>query len=514
MYELFITALTMVRSMWRFRWYAMAAAWVVFLASAGFVSTMDDQYRAEARVYIDSQSLLRPLLEGLAVDPDVETTIDAMSRTLLGRPNLETVLRETDIGLRADTPKEKAALIGSLQNKVVIDPPSKGRSNLYSISYTDTDPEIAHQVVQQLLTTWMEGALGSSRQQAASAQQFLVKQVEEYERRLNEAEQRLADFKKKHVGSMPSEGRGYYDRMQSLMDELNNKRRKLRAAQNRRNELVKQLEGEKAVLGASEIDKKIQEKTEELDNLLLKYTDEHPDVIALRETIDQLKQQKKQGIKQLGGASDEEASLNPVYQSLKISISEAEVEISTLKSEIADMQAKVDELKELVDTVPEVEAQLQRLTRDYEVTKSQYEALLSRLESARISEDVDSAGDKNLFRVVEPPVVPLSPAGPPRLLYLVMAFAAALGAGGGLAYLLSEVWPVYCTSEELHRETGLPVLGSVSIKWTDEERRAVRRDLVYLILAGLGLGAVFAGFVVIELAGPLTQLTEKLQEYL
>lgn len=504
MYELFLKILTTARSMWRFRWHALVTAIAAFVAAAIVISMLPNQYRSEARVYIDTQTLLRPLLQGLAVDQDVATQINIMSRTLLGRPKLEKVIRETDIGLRAETPSERAALIQSLQRKVEIDAPSLAarssqRANLYTISYTDSDPEIAHQVVQALLTTWMEGALGSSRQQTQTAQKFLVAQVKEYENRLTEAEQRLAEFKKEHVGVMPSEGSDYYQRMQELTDQLQTKRRELSVARNQRRELVKQLQGEKAVIGASEIDNKIQEKTEELNNILLKYTEQHPDVVALRETIEQLKEQKQQGLLRLSGPSDEETSTNPVYQSIKIAISETDVQISTLNSEIEDLESKVDELRGLVDTVPEVEAELARLNRDYQVTQSQYEALLSRLESARISEDVDRSGDENLFRIVDPPVVPLSASGPPRLLFLLAAFAASLGLGGGLAYLLSEIWPVYCTSEELHKGTGIPVLGSVSVKWTEEEKLSVRKDLVYLLLSGAGLVLVLIGFALVEL---------------
>jgi polysaccharide chain length determinant protein (PEP-CTERM system associated) len=353
---------------------------------------------------------------------------------------------------------------------------------------------MAQKVVQALLDSLVEKTMGSSREDTLYAQKFLVKQISDYEERLTKAEQRLAEFKKQNVGLMPSQGGGYYQRLQTSLDELEDSNSALTIAQNRRSELQKQLKGERDVIGNTELDNRINEKLEELNELLLRYTDRHPDVLALRQTIAQLKRQKKADSIDRRSLSGEEAELNPVYQSIKIAMSEVDVEIATLQTRVEGQKREIEELRKLVDTMPEVEANLARLNRDYDVTKAQYEALLERLESARLSEGAELSKDEIKFRVIEPPILPVWPSEPNRFILLSMVLLAGLGAGLGFAYLLNEIKPVFCTAEELNQTTGLPVLGVVSIKLDEERMHLTRVNIKYL--AG-GIAALFFVYLIV-----------------
>jgi hypothetical protein len=86
------------RSSWRFRWHALATKWILALTGWEIVFFIPSRYESSARVFVDTNTLLRPLLEGVTVTPDTGTQVDLVRRALLGRVQLEKVISETDRG--------------------------------------------------------------------------------------------------------------------------------------------------------------------------------------------------------------------------------------------------------------------------------------------------------------------------------------------------------------------------------------------------------------------------------
>jgi polysaccharide chain length determinant protein (PEP-CTERM system associated) len=337
MNELFVQISTYIRTTWRYRWYAQLVAWPLCFAGWIAVYMMPNQYDATARVFIDTQSMLRPLLQGLTVQTNVSEQIQAMIRTLLSRPNLEKVARMADLDTQAKTPEEMELLLNRLGKKIVLT--NAGRENLFTISYTYERPETAKQVVQALLTVFVEGSLGDTRKDTNAAQQFIDEQIKEYEEKLSSAEDRLKEFKRLNVSVMPSEGRGYYDRLQSETAVLERAKLELREAENRRDELRRQLSGEEPTFGlmltepikttSSPIELRIQPLQAKLDDMLLRYTEGHPDVMMLRKQISELQEQDKKSRPVQAAPSPSRAlESNPVYQRLKIALGESEANVA------------------------------------------------------------------------------------------------------------------------------------------------------------------------------------------
>jgi len=499
MRELFMQLITYAQGMWRYRWYALLVAWVVAVAGWAWAYSLPNEYRADARVYVDTQSVLRPLLRGLAIESDVQARMSIMTQTLLSRPTLERVARKTDLDLRAQTPAAMDSLVARLQSAINIR--SDRRRDLYTISYTDKNPQMAQRVVQTLLDTLVEETLGSGRTDTVAAQRFLDDQIRDYERQLTEAEQRLADFKKKHIGAMPNQGQGYYARLQAVTDDIEKIRTAVSVAENRRNELQNQLRAEESNLTPTDLEIKIKERQKDLDALLLRYTEEHPDVRVLRETIAQLQARKEaeQNLTKTGRPSDLE--LNPIYQAVRIELSKAEVELAALRTQLSERVRNAQELRRKVDTSTEVEAELTRLNRDYDVIKVQYDSLVKRRESARLSQQAEQKSDDIKLRIVDPPIVPQEPAGPNRLMYLSMALLGGLGAGIGLVFLLNELRPVFLNTRTLREMTGLPVLGSVSLKLLPKQQAKLRIQFAAFVLVALSLLAAYGTALVLQEKG-------------
>ena len=500
MYEVWGQIVEQLSGMWRFRWRALVVAWSVALAGWAWVYALPNIYSASARVHVDTESVLRPLLRGLVIESNIQDQLAFMTRALLSRPQLEKVARETDLDLRAHTPREMEGIVEELQRKIVIS--GDGRSSIYTISYEDADRLLAQRVVQTLLDTFVETSLGNKRSDSSSAQRFLEEQIRDYEQRLSQAEERLAEFKKKHVGMMPGDGGDYYERLQKENQTLDGLRADLRLAVERRDQLRGQIDGEEAVFGmvqpstgggvSSSLDGKIADYEVQVADLRLKYTERHPDILALEGTIAQLKKQRDAEFASIKGArATAGLELNPVYQELRMSLTEAELEVTTVRGKLADQERRVADLRRAVDTVPEVEAELKRLNRDYDVTKKQYEELLGSLESARLSEQAEQSSDDIKFKIIDPPVASLQPVAPNRPLFLSIVLLAALGAGGALAFLQNQLAPVFTSRRRLAELTRVPVLGTVTLVQTPQQRLTAR---VATVAFGGGVLALVAAY--------------------
>ncbi len=514
---------SVLRGCWRFRWQGMLVSWVLCLIGWIFVLTVPDVYQASTRLYVDTQNTLRPLLQGLAVDPDLNSDINLMMRAILSKPSLEKIARDTDLDLQIRDQADLEGLIDGLLASIEV---SKDHNNILRIAFTHQDPTKALAVVTALLNEFIEGSLGANRTDAASAQVFLEKKLAEYEERLDETEQALAEFKKKNVGMMPGEGGDYFARLQNAMGRLAIIESKLNAAKKRRAELERQLEGEEPVFGlvpsgtdtgtgTPTIDRQIAQYEQQLTDLRLRFTETHPDIVQINNIINDLRAEKA---KRLGEhLSDGETSyspldLNPVYQQMKIQHSQVDVELAELNAQYADQQKVVRNLKQKVDTIPDIEAELKRLTRDHEVTRTQYEQLLVRLESARLSEDAEKSKSDIQFQVLDPPSVPIVPAGPNRVLLATGVLILGLLAGGFLTVVLNFIRPVFYSARQLEHAFGISVLGVIGIAHANGANMRSRLGSLLLMasLAGLlgsyGLVLVFnkAGS---ELAGNLMSVT-------
>lgn len=487
-----------LRGAWQRRWIGLAAAWIVGLAGAVGVLRMPDKYEANARIYVDTQSVLKPLMSGLAVQPNVDQQIVILSRTLISRPNVEKLIRMADLDLKLKTKEDKEALIDEMTKTLEIK--STGRDNLYTLSFRDSEPEKAKRVVQSLTSIFVESSLGDKRKDSDSARKFIEDQIKVYEAKLQEAENRLKDFKLKNMALTPGEGKDYFGKMGELNAQLNQARLELREAENSRDALKRQLAGEDPVLlpdspdmaasvSIPEIDGRIDAMKRNLDALLQRYTEQHPGVTGTKRVIEELEAQKRKEVaaRKKAGPQASSVNANPVYQQLKVSLGEAEANIASLRTRVAEYENRHRSLTEAAKRLPQIDAEFAQLNRDYEVHKKNYEGLVARRESATMSGEMEAASGVADFRLIDPPRVSPKPVAPNRYLLLPLVLLVSLGAGVAASFIYSQIRPTVSDARSLRELTGLPILGTVSLVINDEMKRLEKRDLVRFSggLAGL-----------------------------
>ena len=479
MEELYPQLLGWLNGLWRRRWIALALSWVMCLIGWSIVATLPDTYRSAGRVYVDTATVLRPLLSGIAVDDDIYSEISVMKRTLLSRPNLEKVARATDLDITATSDEAMERLIDGLRDSTQV---AGAGDNLFAISFEGPDPQQAKDIVQALITIFIERNLGDNRTDMDAARQFLDQQIRSYELQLEEAEQRTARFKQQNMGLLPGNN-GYHGRLQRARGGLSRAKADLKEATTQRDILRRELaeipeflefQSNQVLNGSgppSNTEIRIVELEGQLQDLLTEYTEQHPDVVKVQRRLDAMLEKQEQELEAalngsaLTGDPDSTRNTlktaNPLYDQLRVRLIEEEADVQVLQEKVREREQSVADLNALATSVPIVEAEYIKLNRDYDVLQRKYQELLSRREAARISQDRENQADKVQFRIIDPPQVPVYPSGPNRAAFLIVATVVSLGIGVGFAFLLTLISPTFANAKQLSNQFGIPVVGVV-----------------------------------------------------
>jgi polysaccharide chain length determinant protein (PEP-CTERM system associated) len=510
------------RGMWKHRWLGVLVAWAVALVGTIVVFRIPNQYEASARIHVDTLSILKPLMAGLAVQPDIDQQISMLSRTLISRPNVEKLVRMADLDLKNQSKAQQDATIDGLMSSLRIS--GTGRDNLYVLSYRDTEAERAKRAIQSLVSIFVESGLGASRKDADSAKVFINEQIKGYQAKLEEAEARLKDFRLRNIDVQVGEGRDMASRLGEMNGQLEKARLELREAENARDAAKAALSSEKSQganlstqsllqesaisVATPEIDARLDAQRRQLDNLLQRFTDQHPDVLSARRLVKDLEEQKAKEVQVLRKAAMAAPAAVSVgsggnslaAQELNRMVAMAEVQVASLRARVGEYSARLANARVALKSAPQLEAEAAQLNRDYAIHKKNYEDLVGRRESAAMSGDLDVASGMADFRLIDPPRVAPRPVFPNRPLLLPLVLLAAVAAGLFSAFAASQVRPVFFHANELRAKFELPILGTVSAVTGDADRRRVRTDRLRFASALGGLVLLFfAGLAAVSL---------------
>lgn len=467
----------------------MIVCWVLCGLGWTAVALLPNQFQSSARIYVNSDTLLQPLLRGIAIDTNPVQQVEYLQRTLLSRPNLEELVHLADLDSQAKSRIEKEAQLRALATDIKL---NQQTQSLFAISYENANPVVARNVVQGMITIFSEAAAGNSRTEMNNAKHFLDEQIAKYEAQLRAAEARRATFRQKYADVLPDVNGGG-TRLEAARTTVSQAQLQLKDALAKRDALKHELASVPPLLkvdqaapivvqnGAQTIvspETQLRQTQQRLQSLLLVDTDQHPDVIATRHQIASLKAEieaeKKDPEKArlLGDAVHATVS-NPLYEQLKLRLAEADGTVASLQEQLQAAAAQKTRLENLLRQVPDIELKAQNLDRDYNILKKNYEELVSREQSTQIGEAADTQADRIQFRVVDAPQVPLKPAAPNRPIFFSGVLAVAAAAGIGVAFLLTQLDRSFSSLSAL-RSLAIPILGGVStFEPIDGRRRRV-----------------------------------------
>ena len=464
---------------WRRRWLVAACAWLAALAGWFGVWLLPDQFESRAQVYVQTETILDPVTNGLTVRPNYERRVEVMRNQLLTRPNVEEVI------VRAGLDKEIKAKSGVVRqaelqglndwvaSKIRIESPQE---MYFVIRYRSGDPTIARNVVDEVVNMLIEQDLGASLTESEEARRRLDVQIREYDDRLTEKEREVAQFRRDHAEEL-SLIEGEARRRDQVVADLSRVGEDLALAERRVSSLRTLLTSTPRTTSGNELDKLLVE----LASLRSQYEDNHPDIKMVQARIDEL-----------SGSEGARLPDNPEYRRIANDLRAAQDMAASLEERQAALRAEQETLAIAAGQAPRVQADLQRIERDYEQTRKSYEDLLQRRERLTLTQSLGAGGKGVEYHVFERPVVAIRPVAPPRQALILAVLILAIGAGAGAAAVITFFEKTFTQTSELQTAFGLPVLGAVS-EVSSSDVVARRRDDFLKLGGALGALLLLAG---------------------
>jgi len=492
----------------RRRWLFFIPFFIGLCGATGISFLLPEVYVSSITVLIEGEQVINPLTKGLGVSSKMDERLRTLRQGILSRPLIEKVAKKLDLDTKAGTPEKFEDLVRRIQNKLTIT--IKGK-DLFTVSYEDKDPVRVKDVVNTLTDMYIEENLSVKRSETYAAYDFINDQLQLYKKKLEESEKALREFKEANLkdlnysqvvrvqgGSESADTQagtsvgGLLEaksqnanvaKLEQYQSSLADVELALKEAYDKMATIKKQLEVEEPMLvtampGAAEeaLDPRLGELQGQLAKLLTQYTEQHPDVIRLRSQIEELKKTWKPLPPGTKTEVLEKAASNPIYQNLRQELEKLQTETSSLEKRRSDLQKQVEVYTLKVKSIPRLEQEYTRLTRDYKVNEDIYQKLLSRLEEARISRDLEVKEKGSTFKVIEPAVLPLFPAKPNRLLIILIGLVGGLGAGLGAIVLMELHYRPFNDQREAEAYLRVPMLGAIPFITTEEDIKRRRRS--------------------------------------
>ena len=456
------------------------------------------QYEASAIVFADDQNIIKPLLAGQA---EVTRLNDgdqllAVQQRIMSNGIMEQVLLEAKLVSNLNDKYALQAPIRALLGSIKIEQAGKNR---VKISYRNKDPSKAYLVTSAITNVFIRDSARSKREESGEAYTFIDNQVKTYKEQLQAAEDKLKDFKSANPGSNED---AISHRLSDQRTSIESLTLDLQVARARRDELRQQISHESQSISqnykADVYRNALAQAQSKLDTLRLSYQETYPDIISLKQQIEDLRRSITDAEKEPSNTSDRGSSTNPVYQKIKSDLSEAEVNVKTLELKLESSKRMLENGLSNSKQSAEYQAQFAELTRDYTVTKKIYEDLLDRKEKARMSVALDVQGQGLNYRIQEPPTYPSTPIGL-RFVHFYLA-APVLGLllpiGLLVAYIQLDPRVRFIDRVQLVLPQSVQVITVVPHMSTSMAKRMARAEWNYLAIF---VAVVLAAYVIVAI---------------
>jgi polysaccharide chain length determinant protein (PEP-CTERM system associated) len=481
---------------WRRRWWGVGAAWALCIVGWIGIALLPNEYEASARVYIDADAVLTPLLRGITAETSMSDQIDLLQHMLLSRPNLERIIAKTDLQLDTHTQTDMEQMVQRLERTIKVNAQTR---NIFAIAFRNPDRQLAYDVVQAVLASYIENRAGDNRDDMEKASTFLDEQIASYEKQLRDAEAKRAEFRSKYLDLLP--GDGGVSRLEQARSEVQTLTGQLEDARSRRMILARTMAGTPAMMdtegGGSESHGALRAAETRLRELQQVYTDAYPEVISQKRVVENLRKSEAGD----GSGGGGRTVPNPVYEQLKIRLVETDALVNSLVRQIEDAQRERDRLSAIAHGEPNLEARYLNLNRDYDVLRKDYDELLQRREGMRIAEAAQVRASNVKMVIIDPPQVPQVPVAPARILLSIGVLVTGLAAGVGVVIAMITLDTSFQSIVDL-RQMGRPVLGAISLA-------ALPPTMAMRLKSAAIFGSAIGGLVVV-LGGVLLHFSQRI----
>jgi succinoglycan biosynthesis transport protein ExoP len=496
------------------KWWLILAFVLGTTCATAYSYQLPPLYRASTLILVEPQRIPAAYVSS-TVTSTVQERLSTISQQILSRTNLERIIlqfnlyqRQSPTGSRG-TPSETVQqylreLIGQRATQVInrfipafdqsvspmevlvdrmrqdIEVKVMGGNNAFSIAYVGAEPLIIMKVTNILASLFIDENLRIREQQAEGTSQFLATEHAEAKKELERQEKALKEFKEKHMGALPEQMTTNLRTLDRLQVELQTINDALKSAEDRKilhqvqlTDLEKQIAGLKTGttpdIDATGPISRIEQLKEELTRLQAQYKENYPDIGLLKKQIRELEEQLVRGdsLEKMANSSatPSHTLISPSFttqrQAINAQLQAINAEISALRAKQNRTTILIKDYENKVEMTFANEQLLLDLTRDYEMSRENYQTLLQKRLNARISENLEKRQKAEQFRIIDPAKVPEKPFKPDRVKIVLLGSLLSLGVGGGLIFLREFLKPSYRRLEDLQETVHLPVLATI-----------------------------------------------------
>ncbi len=486
----------------RRRYVALAVALSVLSLFTWGSLIMHKTYEASATVSIESVGIIKPLIQGVGVSITMEERQRNIRNRITSRSIIERVIKNLDLDKNLTTPTQVDQLAAGIQRNLAVTMRSFGEHepDLFTVSYRGRDPKVVRDVVDVLVKEFIEDSVRFQRSDAVGAYEFIDGQLKEYKQKLEFSDRSIREFRERNPHMVPQNETTILGRIENFQTARIDGEIRLKELIRKRESLQKQLSGEKELTVAfvsreGSPEARLNFLTNQLMLLNTKYTDDYPEVIKVKSEIEELQKQIAQASAAEKNASmgAEMKALNPVYRQIKEEMQRTDTEIESLRARMDELAKQQDAGRQILGRMPKEQEEWSRLQRDRNVYQRVYDDLLQKLENARVSKNLELADKTTTYRVVDPPLLPLVPIKPNRMLLMFLGLVVGIAAGAGTAIGLDYYDNSFKDEDTLREGLNLPVLAAVPtvvteadvLAETTRDKKVFTAAAAYLALIGL-----------------------------
>jgi polysaccharide chain length determinant protein (PEP-CTERM system associated) len=456
----------------------------VAVLTAGFL--WPKGYVASTNILVDERTIIQPLMAGAAVATDALDRSRNAREVIFGRRIMDVLLEFGGWSNGNPSVEERETIIDGIKKRIAISTVGK---NIIKIEYRDVEPERAFRVTEKIAELFIQESIAAKAAESGAAFAFIDKQTQEYQEKLARTEQELKDMRLSTVDARPGSEGEMSTRLNDLYKRIDATQQELREAEIKGSSIDRQVSGEAestaAISRESQYRARIVDLQSKLDTLRLTYRDSHPDIVQVKQQIQDLTdeisaERVRRDQAKSRSEPDESVMNNPVYQQLRREQALNQNQVETLQGRISELQRQLQNEMSRGRRMHDSDARLAELTRDYQINRDIYQDLLRRRENARVSMNMDNDRQGLTFKIQEPATRPQSPVGP-RLLHFVLAgLILGLGIPIGLVYVRLQLDPRVRTASAIHVAYKVPIMTAVPHLWSERELRGLRLELFLL----------------------------------
>ena len=466
----------------RRRWVILMPLFFTLIIAIYYVFTAPKVYKATTLVMVEPQQVPKDFVRS-AVAEDAESMLGTILQQIASRTNLERIINEFGLMPKINSNQFMEDVVNSMKQNIEIKVTRDRKgSDVFSVSYMGQDPQKVMAITNALVGNFIEANVKDRESQATGTSVFLESELENVRKRLLEMESEIKDYRQRYMGELPEQLNSNLSVLQGLQNQLAAKEAGLRDLK------IRLSEAEEWPNGAADPND-LGSLRRQLADLLMRYTENHPDVTRLKNRIEEL--EKNPVNNKNAGQLTSSSVLSPKKAVLLRDQSALESQIARLQSQIGSYQARVEE-------TPKRELDLIILKRDYDNMRNLYDSLLKRKLESEISANMERNQKGEQFQVIDPAQLPKRPIEPNLKRIFMLTIAVGFGLGCGLAYLLEFMDSSYRRPEKVEEDFNIPIIATIPAMYS--------LKAIYKKRIEIGLCSFFA-VIILVLIGAFSYLT-------